>query len=410
MRLTHIQSLFLGMVILAIPATACNSHHHATNSHASTVAANIQARSALRSTTPPPRDIILENVRVFNGYKIQRPSTIHISNGLISKPSNCANTTRIDAGGLVLLPGFIDAHCHPTTVTHLESLARHGVTTGLNMACFSSEQCVSLADIPGVADLRFAGAPASAPGSAHGNITAMIDPTLLLNNAAEVPAWIDRQLSMEPAPNYIKIIAETPGLDQETLTALVVAARKGGKQSVTHASQRSAYEQAIKAKSTHVHHVPLDEPLLPKAAYLKAMSRNGQIATPTLTMMRAVSRAIPHANYTSALLSTRALHHAHIPILAGTDANDMPGVPATVPFGSSMHDELGNLVEAGLSNVQALRAATVESARFFGLCDRGVVEVGRRADLVLLGGDPIVDLKNVRDVRRVWVGGVEVRV
>lgn len=85
-----------------------------------------------------------------------------------------------------------------------------------------------------------------------------------------------------------------------------------------------------------------------------------------------------------------------------------PNVPATVAFGSSLHDELENLMEAGMTSLEALRAATVLPARYFGLRDRGVVKEGMRADLVLVGGNPLVDIRATRDVRRVWIGGVEV--
>jgi imidazolonepropionase-like amidohydrolase len=65
------------------------------------------------------------------------------------------------------------------------------------------------------------------------------------------------------------------------------------------------------------------------------------------------------------------------------------------------------LIEAGLSNVEALRAATVLPAQHFGLHDRGVIEPGRRADLVLIDGDPIADIRATRQIRRVWCAGVE---
>jgi imidazolonepropionase-like amidohydrolase len=51
-----------------------------------------------------------------------------------------------------------------------------------------------------------------------------------------------------------------------------------------------------------------------------------------------------------------------------------------------------------------LRAATELAATVFGLADRGVIEPGRRADLVLLDGDPIAD---IRAIRRIWIGGIE---
>jgi imidazolonepropionase-like amidohydrolase len=64
-------------------------------------------------------------------------------------------------------------------------------------------------------------------------------------------------------------------------------------------------------------------------------------------------------------------------------------------------------VTPGLSTVDALRAATVAPARFFGLTDRGVIEPGRRGDLVLIDGDPVHDIRAARSISRVWCGGVE---
>jgi imidazolonepropionase-like amidohydrolase len=59
-----------------------------------------------------------------------------------------------------------------------------------------------------------------------------------------------------------------------------------------------------------------------------------------------------------------------VPILAGTDANDEADGPAVISHGSSLHHELELLVEAGLTTVDALRAATSRPARYFGLPDR----------------------------------------
>jgi len=66
-------------------------------------------------------------------------------------------------------------------------------------------------------------------------------------------------------------------------------------------------------------------------------------------------------------------------IPAGTDANDSPGTPSPVPHGDSLHRELELLADAGLSPLDALRAATSRPARYFGLPDRGSVEPGLRA-------------------------------
>jgi imidazolonepropionase-like amidohydrolase len=101
------------------------------------------------------------------------------------------------------------------------------------------------------------------------------------------------------------------------------------------------------------------------------------------------------------------MYRAGIPVLAGTDANSAPGAPAQVPHGSSMHRELELLVDAGLSTVDALRAATVLPAKYFGLDDRGAIAPGRRADLLLVDGDPLAGITATRNVQGVWCGGVE---
>jgi imidazolonepropionase-like amidohydrolase len=62
-----------------------------------------------------------------------------------------------------------------------------------------------------------------------------------------------------------------------------------------------------------------------------------------------------------------------------------------------------------MSTVDVLRAATNLPAEYFGLGDRGVIGPGMKADLVLLGKDPLRDIRATRCLRRVWCGGVEVR-
>jgi imidazolonepropionase-like amidohydrolase len=107
--------------------------------------------------------------------------------------------------------------------------------------------------------------------------------------------------------------------------------------------------------------------------------------------------------------SVTVMYRAGVPILAGTDANAEAGGPAMISHGSSLHHELELLVEAGLTNVDALRAATSRPARYFGLPDRGVIEPGRRADLVLVDRDPLRDITATRSIRHVWCGGAEVK-
>jgi imidazolonepropionase-like amidohydrolase len=70
--------------------------------------------------------------------------------------------------------------------------------------------------------------------------------------------------------------------------------------------------------------------------------------------------------------------------------------------GASLHDELELLVSAGLSPLDVLRIATLGGAEALGLrAETGSVEAGKAADLVVLGGDPVADIRNTRAVRLV---------
>lgn len=74
--------------------------------------------------------------------------------------------------------------------------------------------------------------------------------------------------------------------------------------------------------------------------------------------------------------------------------------------GSSLHDELELLVEAGLPPLAALQAATIHPARFLGQdSNLSMVEEGKLADLVLLEANPLDDIANSRQIRAVVVNG-----
>ena len=101
------------------------------------------------------------------------------------------------------------------------------------------------------------------------------------------------------------------------------------------------------------------------------------------------------------MAGVRALRDAGVPLLAGTDL----GFPHVYP-GSGLHDELGHLVAAGLTPMEAIRAATSDAARYLERAGEfGTVEPGKRADLVLLDANPLDDIGNTRRIRAVVQNG-----
>lgn len=100
--------------------------------------------------------------------------------------------------------------------------------------------------------------------------------------------------------------------------------------------------------------------------------------------------------------NVRRLHQAGITILAGSDSQ------SGVFPGAGLHRELVSLVASGLTPSQVIRAATFESARYLAggeEPDTGVIAVGRRADLLLVEGDPTLDINALANIREVVLNG-----
>jgi Imidazolonepropionase and related amidohydrolases len=100
-----------------------------------------------------------------------------------------------------------------------------------------------------------------------------------------------------------------------------------------------------------------------------------------------------------------AFNKAGVLLLAGTDA---PTIPGLIP-GHSLHQELQLLREAGLSNYEALKAGTVNPARFLKVySDVGTIEVGKEASLLLLKANPLEDIANTLEIEAVIFKGKRV--
>ncbi len=161
--------------------------------------------------------------------------------------------------------------------------------------------------------------------------------------------------------------------------------------------------------------------------------RNHTVVTPTLAAWRwfiafsdpslppdprsryvalSVKKAFPRPSKTSAEELTelkqrfaefrevvRQLNRSGVTLIAGTDT------AATAP-GFTLHDELAVLVEAGLTPLQALQAATLTPAKVLNKAnDFGTIESGKKADLVLLDGNPLEDIHNTQRIHAVIVSG-----
>ena len=280
-----------------------------------------------------------------------------------------------------------------------------------------------------------AGTLVTAPGG-HGTEFGVRIPTLDRPGAAL--AFVDARIL--EGSDFIKIIYDDgaamgyafPALDKATLAAVVQAAHERHKMAVVHIGTRQGARDALDAGADGLAHIFGDA--VADADFVALAHNRGAFVIPTLTVVASAAGATADAkalasdkafvgftgreerrtlnasfplkgtskvHVDAALRTTGLLHQAGVPLLAGTDAPN----PGTA-HGISLHQELDNLVRAGLSPGEALAAATSVPARVFGLGDRGRIAPGLRADLVLVDGDPTRDITATRRIAAIWKAGV----
>jgi imidazolonepropionase-like amidohydrolase len=241
--------------------------------------------------------------------------------------------------------------------------------------------------------------------------------------------------------DYLKIVyddlatlmAPLPMLERRTLAGLVAAAHRRGKLAVVHVLSEPNALVAIETGADGLVHLFTGSTVSPRFAPLVRASR--AFVIPTLTVLlgtcgqrsgaaivadtllrpyirpglrRMMSIALTPKEGSRSCQGTieavRQLSSAGVPILAGTDA-PVPGQT----YGASLHGEVALLVAAGLTPVDALKAATSAPAAAFRLADRGRIAPGLRADLLLVNGDPTRDIAATRRIVAIWKRGVAMK-
>jgi imidazolonepropionase-like amidohydrolase len=390
--------------------------------------------------------MFFKDIRVFDGERAHPRSSVlvpdeqvaAVGTGLTAPPGAAV----ITGGGRTLLPGLIDSHTHAASAGSLEQAIVFGVTTELDMfsdPAVYAQQRGRAADHNDIADLRSAGTGATVPG---GHPTQFVDlglfpPFPTISGPAQADSWVRDRVA--EGSDYIKIFATPPPtepgmphLDDETVRALIAAAHAQGKLALAHAITRAAAMAAVDGGLDCLVHLFLDAP--GDADVVDAIAAHGTAVIPTLTILDAANglretdlerdgRVAPYLTARSvddlahplgegkthlgtpayARDLVRPLADAGITLLAGTDA----GSPGTA-HGASLHQELENLVRAGLRPEEALHAATAAPARLFSLTDRGRIAPGLLADLLMVDGDPTADITATRAIAGVWRRGATV--
>ncbi len=385
---------------------------------------------------------LVRDVRVFDGQQMHAKRSVLIDQGKIVSANFQgalpAGTTVVDGNGRTLLPGLIDAHVH--AYQHAELPLLFGVTTQIDM--FTGVPIMQAAtakmargDNKTQADMFSAGTLVTAKGG-HGSEYGMPIPTL--GTAQEAQAFVDARIA--EGSHFIKIVMESgiqgrnkmPTLDHATVRATIVAAHLRGKLAVVHISRLQDARDALDMGADGLVHLFTGESISEAEvqSFVALAKQRKAFVIPTFSVMESMA-GMPPADLLgdAALLSllnkeqkqplsttfspqanpsilaapkrlTAALNKAGVTVLAGTDA----GNPGT-QHGISMHHEMASLVQAGMSPEQALAAATSAPASAFRLPMRGRIADGYKADLLLVEGNPGLDISATRRIVAVWKDG-----
>ena len=212
--------------------------------------------------------------------------------------------------------------------------------------------------------------------------------------------------------DYVKLMAtgarsveredpEPPQLTREEIAAVVDEAHRLGLRVAAHAEGLEGARLAIEERVDTIEHgFSLHrEPFL-----LEVMAAQGQVLVPTLTTFHDIAERFAHV-WVPRLVdqAERQLEEAYATLTAARDA----GVVMAMGFDSGPPGanlwELVRMAEGGLGTMAALAAATSGSAAAAGLPERGRLAPGTAADLVVVDGDPLADLRTLLRPSRIWL-------
>ncbi|MQA00515.1 MAG: amidohydrolase family protein [Dehalococcoidia bacterium] len=374
-------------------------------------------------------DLLLHGGRAWDGLADtaeQRP--VAVTGGVLARPAEDA-ARGIDITGCTIIPGLIEGHTHLCwnaapdwrqvydaeddaarllrMAGNARSMLAAGITTVRDLGA-PTHLAVALRDAirNGVVegpDLLVAGAPVTVTGGHCWFLGGEADGELGVRVAVRerVRAGVD----------WIKVMASGGNMTPDTnvyapqytvdeLRALVEEAHRLDRRVAAHAHGAEGIRAAVEAGVDMVEHCSFQTPEghAKDDIVIAEIARKGIIVSPTVSVGFARWEGTERWERRSEVV--RALFAAGARVLMSTDS----GIP------NNPHAALGGALAvmarlAGLAPIKALRLATSTSATLLGLLDRGTLEQGRRADLLVVEGDPLEDLGALDRVRLVVAGG-----
>lgn len=383
-----------------------------------------------------PNKIVLKNaniINVLNGQVITNSLLIENTRikeiGRYKTFNTDSSITIIDCTGKYIIPGLFDMHTHllehKNSTKHLDSLLKLGITSVRDMGGHADSLAQLKLNIDkgliSSPDVYFAGYTLDGikDREKEDPTTWIITDTTNLNKVVtklkyygvdflKVHSYFPdnrlEELISISSENNLSVVGHIPR-HIDPITAV-----KLGLTSVEHSN--SIIESLVTAQNNDVENITtafaaLDSTYLDNFA--NAFKEYNSAFTPTLHIINKIYQANLDENMRRLgklmmdrfLKLTYTLNENGVLLLAGSD-----DVPIDETNLTSLHKELQWLVKAGLTPVEAIQAATINPAKFLKInSDYGSIEVNKKADLIILNGNPLDDISNTLDISRTLKNG-----
>jgi imidazolonepropionase-like amidohydrolase len=378
--------------------------------------------------------LILRGGQVWDGLAASPVETnIAVENGKVAAlGGDAGGRESLDASGCTILPGLIDAHAHLCfnaaqdwrAVYDADSPGRMLLRMAANGRAMLQAGITTVRDLGAPTDLSIEVREAFASGLAIG-------PSLLVSGAPITTTgghcWFmggeaDGELAVRKAvrervkagADWIKVMATGGNMTRRTntfepqftvdeLAACVGEAHRLRRRVTSHAHGANGIRVAVEAGVDMIEHCTFSVPggIDFDAETAKVMAARGIVISPTISV--GYRRWPDDGQRERRATVLRGLLDAGCDLIMSTDCG-IPGVPhAALAAGLEIAQEL-----SGSTPAEILKLATSASARILGLNDRGVLAAGKRADLLVVEGDPTRDLSALGRVRYVVQAGAVV--
>ncbi|HET6312780.1 MAG TPA: amidohydrolase family protein [Chloroflexia bacterium] len=389
------------------------------------------------------RHLLIDNVRVWDGTgaTTQAGQAVEVQDGRIAWvgpasdwPGRRAGVAIVDGRARTLMPGLIDCHVHyaspggPDWIERFTDPEPEVTLRAIDLAGASLRSGVTSArDVGAPDDLNIRLSKAAASGAfpsphIHAAGTWIAHQGTYVSFARQFATADElRQaisVEVEAGADLIKVAlapwnegkrpegAPAVPFDADLLAVAVEAAHAAGLSIACHANDPESCKLAARAgvdSLEHGMHLDGDD--------LAAMATHGTVLVPTLSVWDSwlfytrevgwpeARKARAESLRESSRAAVSGAAKAGVPVALGTDAGG----------GSVRHGRVARevelMIECGLSPEAALQAGTTVAARLLGVSDRGAIEVGQVADMVLLDANPLDDPAALRLVAAVFQGG-----